>query len=451
MYSRTAAVALPLTIVLLAAAFVGGRALRPAAGDGSPYLSALLAPSGGEAAALPALAPVRAEPPPPPPRPRDTMPPIIRGIFVHAYAIGSPERRARLLALADTTEINAFVVDVKDEDGVRYRSEIPLAMEATHAGSIPIRDLRGIADTLVARGIHPIARIVVFKDRRLSGVRPEWSIRTPEGGLWRDHQGVSWVSPWDPNVWDLNIAVAEEAARAGFREIQFDYVRFPEAYRSLPRQVHPHADGDRTAAIERFLAQARERLHPLGVTVTADVFGLSMNDPRDVGIGHQWERLSVVADHLLPMVYPSHYFPTHLRGIPRPNRMPYETVLASAGMGVERNRRMEAAGVEPARIVTWLQAFTATWNDRGYPYGPEQARAQIRALYELGLEDWIFWHPGADYEQIAGAFERELAPRAGAFRAAEAWTAAVDRFDRDGVAGVREGLASVAAGAVSGD
>jgi hypothetical protein len=255
MYSRTAAVALPLTIVLLAAAFVGGRALRPAAGDGSPYLSALLAPSGGEAAALPALAPVRAEPPPPPPRPRDTMPPIIRGIFVHAYAIGSPERRARLLALADTTEINAFVVDVKDEDGVRYRSEIPLAMEATHAGSIPIRDLRGIADTLVARGIHPIARIVVFKDRRLSGVRPEWSIRTPEGGLWRDHQGVSWVSPWDPNVWDLNIAVAEEAARAGFREIQFDYVRFPEAYRSLPRQVHPHADGDRTAAIERFLAR----------------------------------------------------------------------------------------------------------------------------------------------------------------------------------------------------
>jgi hypothetical protein len=380
--------------------------------------------------------------PPPAPRPRDVAPPIIRGIFVHAYAIGSPERRARLLALADTTEINAFVVDVKDEDGVRYRSEIPLAMEATHPASIPIRDLRGITDTLVSRGIHPIARIVVFKDRRLSGVKPEWSIRTPGGDLWRDHQGVSWVSPWDPGVWDYNIAIAEEAARAGFREIQFDYVRFPEAYRSLPKQVHPHEAGDRTAAIERFLARARERLHPLGVTVTADVFGLSMNDPRDVGIGQQWERVSTQVDAMLPMVYPSHYFPTHLRGISRPNRMPYETVRTSVGMGVVRNERMANEGLEPARIVTWLQGFTATWNDRGYPYGPEQARAQIRALYELGLEDWIFWHPGANYEQIAGAFERTLEPRARTFTPGEALTAAVDRLDGEGVAEVRVGLAT---------
>ena len=370
-------------------------------------------------------------------------PPIIRGIYVNAYAMGSAVRRPQLLALADTTEINAFVVDVKDEDGVRYPSEVAVARQAAHERSIPIRDLRAVADTLRAHGIHPIARVVVFKDPRLSRLKPEWSIRGPDGGLWRDRQGISWVSPWNRDVWEANIAVAEEAVRAGFREVQFDYVRFPEQYRSLPTQVHPDADpdGERTDAIAGFLAAARARLHPLGATVTADVFGLSMNEARDVGIGQQWERISAVTDAILPMVYPSHYFPTHLAGIRRPNRMPYETVRASVGMGVVRADRMREAGVEPARIVPWLQAFTATWNDRGFPYGPEQARAQIRAAYELGLEDWIFWHPGSNYAQIAGAFERETLPRAARTPLPASLVASVDRLDSQGAAAARQRLA----------
>jgi hypothetical protein len=381
--------------------------------------------------------------PPPPPRPRDGVPPIIRGIYVSSYAIGNPVRRAQLLALADTTEINAFVVDVKDEDGVRFPSEVAVARQAAHERSIPVRDLEGIVDTLRAHGIHPIARIVVFKDPRLSRLKPEWSIHSAAGGVWRDRQGLSWVSPWDRNVWEMNIAVAQEAVRAGFREIQFDYVRFPEQYASLPRQVHPAADtaGNRTDAIAGFLAAARERLHPMGVTVTADVFGLSMNESRDVGIGQQWERISAVTDGILPMVYPSHYFPTHLAGIRRPNRMPYETVLASVGMGVMRAERMRSAGVEPARIVPWLQAFTATWNDRGFPYGPQQLQDQFRAVYELGLEDWILWHPGSKYEQFAGAFAREALPRAKAAVPSSTLTASVDRLDREGAAAERERLA----------
>jgi hypothetical protein len=387
---------------------------------------------------------VEPPPPPPPPRPRDQAPPIIRGIYVSSYAIGNPVKRAELLALADTTEINTFVVDVKDEDGVRFPSQVPVAREAAHERSIPVRDLRAVADTLRAHGIHPIARVVVFKDPRLSRLKPEWSIRNPDGSVWRDRQGLSWVSPWDRDVWEMNIAVAEEAVRAGFREIQFDYVRFPEQYRSLPTQVHPEADsaGVRTDAIAGFLAAARARLHPLGATVTADVFGLSMNESRDVGIGQQWERISATTDAVLPMVYPSHYFPTHLAGIRRPNRQPYQTVHASVGMGVVRNERLRAAGVEPARIIPWIQAFTATWNDRGFPYRAEQARDQIRALYDLGIEDWIFWHPGSNYGQIAGAFARETAPEARPVPTPASVTATVDRLDREGAAAEREKLST---------
>ena len=370
--------------------------------------------------------------------PRETVPPIVRGIYVSSYAIGSPVSRKSLLALTDTTELNTWVVDVKDEDGVRFHSTVPLAREASHWGSIPVRDLRGLVDTMKAHDIYPIARVVVFKDPRLSRARPDWSIRTPKGELWRDHQKITWVSPWDRRVWEYNIAVAEEAARAGFREIQFDYVRFPEAYRSLPTQVHPAAAGDRQEAIAAFLAEATRRLHPLGVTVTADVFGLSMNESKDVGIGQQWEQLSSRVDGLLPMVYPSHYFPTHLAGVPRPNRMPYETIFRAVGMGVIRNQRLREAGAEPARIVPWLQAFTATWNDRSFKYGPRQAADQIRAVHDLGLEDWIFWHPSSKYDAVAGAFARDVRPQAKRFTPPAYLVSAVDRFDQEGAAAMRE-------------
>lgn len=388
----------------------------------------------------PASAPAR--------RPRDQVPPIVRGIYVNAYAAGNPITRNRLLALTDSTEINTWVVDVKDEDGVRYRSTLPLALEATHQRSIPVQDLKALVDTMRAHGIHPIARIVVFKDPRLSRAHPDWSIRQPGGALWRDKVGNTWVNPWDRRVWDYDLSIAREAVRAGFHEVQFDYVRFPEAYHSLPQQVFPTQGGTRADAITGFLTEAARQLRPMGATVTADVFGLSMNESQDVGIGQQWERLSGTVDALLPMVYPSHFFPTHLPGIHRPNRMPYETVFTSVGMGVVRNRRLADAGVEPARIIPWLQAFTATWNDRGFRYGPAQVRAQTQALYDIGLDDWIFWNPNSNYDAVAGGWERATTGRAKLFDAPRSIVAQVDRFDKEGAAALRE-RAAAAAGATA--
>ncbi|HEX7242876.1 MAG TPA: putative glycoside hydrolase [Longimicrobiaceae bacterium] len=428
----------------LVSALVAASVLLPACGGPvqEPEISSLARTASAflsePMAAASAPAPARAAPPPPPrrPAPRELAPPIIRGVYVNAYAAATPAHRAKLLALADSTEVNAFVVDVKDDDGIRYRSAHPLVREVSR-GDLPLRDLKTLVDTLVAHGIYPIARVVVFKDRHLAEARPEWAIRTPSGALWTDKAGNRWTSAWDERVWDHNIRVAEEAARAGFREVQFDYVRFPEAYRSLPTQVHARARGERTEAIAGFLTEARRRLHPLGVTVTADLFGLSMNEASDVGIGQQWETLSVVADHLHPMVYPSHYFPTHLPGVRSPNRMPYETVHTSVGMGVIRNERLRAAGRTPARLIPWIQAFSAPWVDRGFRYGPEEARAQTRAVHDLGLEDWIFWNAGSKYDAIAEGLARETRPLARPFTPPASMVRVVDRFDREGAAEAR--------------
>jgi hypothetical protein len=369
-------------------------------------------------------------------------PAVIRGIYLNAYAAGSTNRLNSLLGLADSTEINTFVIDVKDERGIRYRSGVELAMELAQAGEVTIRDLPALAARLRERGIWTMARIVIFKDPILAKARPDWSIRRPDGGVWLDREGHSWVSTWDPRVWDYNLDIAEEVARAGFDEIQFDYVRFPEAFRSLPEQVHPKADGTRSDAIAAFLVEARRRLHPLGVVVAADVFGLSPNDPRDVAIGQQWETVLALADHVLPMVYPSHYFPTHLRGVSRPNRMPYETVFTSVGLGMVRWERLRETGVRPARVIPWLQAFNAPWVDRDFPYGPEQADAQIRAVYDVGLDDWVFWHPGSRYGQIAAAFAPTAISRRQQFVPSADFIAQVDVLDRQGAQAAREAMRS---------
>ena len=379
---------------------------------------------------------------------RQKAPAQIRGIYLNAYAAGSARRLPVLLALSDTTELNTFVVDVKDEKGVHYRSQLELPTSLAQPGEQTIRNISAFVDTLHAHGIHAVARIVVFKDPILSKAKPEWSIRTPDGGLWMDKAGNTWVSAWEPAVWDYNISIAEEVAKAGFDEIQFDYIRFPEPYASLPEQVHPKAAGTRTEAIVAFLDRARERLHPLGVIVAADVFGLSPNDGRDINIGQQWEDVLAAADHVLPMVYPSHYLPTHLPDVRTPNRMPYETVYKSVGAGMVRAQRLGDGGVTTGRVIPWLQAFDAPWVDREYSYGPEQAKAQIDALYDVGVEDWIFWHPGSRYEHLSAAFDRELGPRAKPFEPPPDLIDFVDRID---AAGARAARVRVSGAAPSAD
>jgi hypothetical protein len=431
---------LAASLALLAAC--GGQA-EGEAGDQAAARAAdttAVADSAAQAAAQPAA-----------PSPREGAPTQIRGLYLNAYAAGSRTRLPKLIAMADSTEINAFVVDVKTERGIHYTSQVPLATQLQQQGENTLRDLKTFVDSLKAHDIYTIARIVVFKDPILSKAEPDWSVRKPGGGLWVDKAGNTWVSPWDERVWDYNLSIAEEAARAGFDEIQFDYVRFAEPYRSLPAQVHPRAKGDRTDAIAAFLLEAKRRIHPLGATVTADVFGLSPNDPRDVNIGQQWETLSAIADHILPMMYPSHYLPTHLPGVPKPDLMPYEVLYKSAGMARLRSDALEQEGVRPARVIPWLQAFTATWLGRNHQdYGAEQLRQQKQGVYDVGYDDWILWHPGSKYEPILAGLERTTESRKKAqYTPPEDVRTVVQRFERQGVAEARRKAAEQARGDVT--
>ncbi len=350
------------------------------------------------AAQAPPVAPVA------PAAPRFIESPAVRGLYVNRFAAQSSKRMRQLIAMADATEINAFVIDIKDEFGINYKTVDPVVVRnAGKAGAIS--DLRALLDTLKAHKILAIARIVVFKDSVTARVNPQWTIRKADGSAWRDKQGLAWVNPYHRELWDYNIRIAEEVVKLGFGEIQFDYIRFPEPYKSLPQQVFPDDHGQgKPEALAEFLTFAKGRIGKLGVRTTADIFGLVTTLSGALEVGQQWESLSPHADVLLPMVYPSHY-PRGAFNLAHPNAEPYKVIFAAINRARERDEKMGLRLAEHVR--PWLQAFSLGQP----PYGPEQIRAQKQAVYDAGFDGWVLWHPGSKYEPFLPGLEKELVSR----------------------------------------
>ncbi|MBT8403758.1 MAG: putative glycoside hydrolase [Gemmatimonadetes bacterium] len=321
------------------------------------------------------------------PRPR-----AIRGLYVNAWAAGSRARLDTLLAVARATEVNALVIDIKDASGyVSHASQVESVRAAGATGQIRIRDLAAVVDRIRAAGLYPIARIVVAKDPILTAARPDWAIRDSAGGVWADARGNRWLNLWQDGVREYHTDLAEEVVRAGFSEIQWDYIRFPDAPAETRASARfPGAQGRQVEAVERFLAEARRDLAPTGARMTADVFGITTSARHDVGVGQVWESFIAHVDDALPMIYPSHFRPGSHR-VSRPADRPYEIVRAALEAAVERNRAIAGAG----GIVPWLQDFS--WGRGTVPYGAAEVRAQIQAAYDAGVNGWILWNSGSKY------------------------------------------------------
>lgn len=336
-------------------------------------------------------------------------PDTLRGLYVNRWAaIG--QKIHKLIDVAKRTEVNALVIDVKDDRGyVLYRSRVPLAREigadAQNSEIMPMshKRLRAILDTMRAYDIYPIARIVVVKDPMLAVAKHEWAIkRKSDGEPWLDKNGKPWLDPHQKGVWDYAVDLALEAIDLGFSEVQFDYVRFPDEKRLVREASFPLAAGrTRADVIRQQLGDARKRLAPGNVPMTIDVFGLTTSDTTDMGIGQRWEAFIDQADAVLPMTYPSHYAPGSYR-IAQPNANPYGIIDAALKDAKRRTNGIAGA----AKVIPWYQDFTL-----GAPrYGVAQVRAQMQAGYDNGVPSWILWNPSSNYtlgalrdEKSAGA------------------------------------------------
>jgi hypothetical protein len=325
-----------------------------------------------------------------------------KGIYLTGWSAGNSNFQ-KLLNLVNQTELNAMVIDMKEDEGrVTYKSGIPLVQQTKADGTRFIADIDQLLQTMRENHVYPIARIVCFKDPYLAGKKQEWAMQRKTGGIWSDSKGVVWIDPYRKEVWDYNIAIAKEAAKKGFKEIQFDYVRFPDNGKRVDQEVAFYQQNGRTKqqVIAEFLAYARKELAPYHVYLSADIFGLVPSVSDDMGIGQKWELVSPHVDYLSPMMYPSHYA-NGTYGLAVPDARPYETIRNGLQDARKKDAIVKAQHQRPAIIRPWYQDFTAKWVKGHIPYGPREVLAQIRAGQELGVDQYLIWNAGNSYSEGA--------------------------------------------------
>jgi hypothetical protein len=308
-----------------------------------------------------------------------------KALYLTVYGIAAPFLRDPALELIEKNKFNALVIDIKGDRGlIPYPSKLPLAAKANALTLRTIPDLKELVTTLKKKNLYLIARIVTFKDTLLAAAHPEWAIHAPGGALWKDREGLAWIDPFRKAAWEYPIGVAEEAAAAGFDEIQFDYIRFPDTGGGVAYS-EASTEASRVGAITGFLREARRRLAPYNVFLAMDAFGYVCWNENDTGIGQHIEDLASVVDVVSPMLYPSG-FQFGIPGYRNPVQNPYEIVNKSLE---ECKRRTTSTAV---RYRPWLQAFT-DYAFGGKYFGADEIGKQTKAARDARTDGWMLWNP----------------------------------------------------------
>ncbi|WP_339228783.1 putative glycoside hydrolase [Oceanobacillus sp. FSL K6-2867] len=329
-------------------------------------------------------------------------PDAVRGIYVTGNSVGSSKFES-LVDLVDTTDLNAMVIDIKEDHGhLTFKPEEGSPYEDISTNNIS--DPEGLMKLLEEKKIYPIARIVVFKDSLLAKKRPDLSF-TKNGEVWVNNKGEAFVSPFEKEVWEYNVEIAKMAAEMGFQEIQFDYVRFPEGFETKDEELE-YTLGDykdlelnnikkRVEAVSDFVAYAREELSNYDVDVSVDIFGYAATIEETPGIGQNFSRISENVDVISSMIYPSHW--TSYFGIENPDEEPYKLVSEYAKV---ENAVLGELKTPPVSR-PWLQDFEAPWLYSGATkqYGKAEVEAQIKGLYENGIDEFLLWNSGNVYTE----------------------------------------------------
>lgn len=365
------------------------------------------------------------------------LPKPLKAIYMTACVAGTPTFRDKLVALIDTTEINAVVLDIKDySGGISFPPEDPSWQPAWSHAQCGARDMRDFIARLHAKNIFVIGRITVFQDPFWANQKPHLAVKRADGEtVWKDHKGLSFIDVAAREYWDHIVALSVDSYNMGFDELNFDYVRYPSDG-NMRDVSFPHTAGskwptDKQANLEAFFQYlhaelskeerfTRYRHEGTGKSsstpwLSVDLFGMTTTNYDDLSIGQVIERAFPYFDFVAPMVYPSHY-PHNYLGLGDPNDHPYKIVHHAMSSGVARATapttpvsgflHVAIASTSPTvyqkpiysatKLRTWIQDF-----DYGGDYTAEDVRAQISASEDSGVMDWMIWAPSNIYTRAA--------------------------------------------------
>ncbi|MFR2279354.1 MAG: putative glycoside hydrolase [Lachnospiraceae bacterium] len=322
----------------------------------------------------------------------------VKGIYVSGPIAGNA-RMDELIELVDTTELNAMVIDIKNDDGrVTYKMDPDTLVSQIGASINYVSDMKELVQRCKEKNIYLIARVVAFKDPYLAQQRPELAVRKKNGDIFYDKSGLAWVNPYNREVWDYLVEIGTQAAEAGFDEVQFDYIRFSTDLKTDKMDFGPAAEEQsKTDVITEFTQYAYDKLSPEGVYVSADVYGTIIDSKIDQDIvGQNFVDMAFHLDYICPMVYPSHYA-NGVYGIPIPDAQPYDTVKAAMQAAAKQLEKIPEENRAAGRV--WIQSFTASWVEGHISYGSKQIRDQIQGAHDAGFDEWILWNAAVKYKE----------------------------------------------------
>lgn len=356
------------------------------------------------------------------------IPQPVKAIYMSACVVGTPSFRDELVKVADDTEVNAIVIDVKDFSGtLSYKPENPELLHAWEAASCGAGDMREFLKVLKEKNIYSIARVTVFQDPHYSKLHPELAVQSKStNSPWKDRKGLNFLDVGGKETWDYTIAIAKDAYAAGFDEINFDYIRYPSDG-PMSDAVYTLSTGSKSDQLEKFFSYLHDHMKEEGIPTSADIFGMTTTNTDDLNIGQVLEKAMPYFDYVAPMVYPSHY-PANFNGWKNPNDHIYDlihfvmesavtraTATSSKIMTIGSTPVMEEkilpattekatstiqvasglytkASYPATKLRTWIQDF-----DYGGTYDIPEIKAQIQASRDAGVDGWMIWAPSNKY------------------------------------------------------
>ena len=312
----------------------------------------------------------------------------VKALYLTFWGASNNSRTSKkIFEIIDETEANAVVVDVKNEYGsTSFWTSFEQANSYGAYLNRTNRDISKFMKKLRDKNIYTIARIVTFKDELQASNNPDYAIKLDSNGsIWRNHDNMAWVDPYDKRSHEYAISVAEEAAKVGFDEINFDYIRFPA--KTNLRYSKENTPENRIKAIGEFLDLAQNRLRKYGVFISVDTYGNICWSKDDNNIGQTVTSLAAHADYLSPMLYPSGFAKGSFY-FDHPSEHPYEVIYRSIKNIQDR--------IDSNRVRPWLQYFKDYAHKRRY-YKKDEIGDQIRATEDINTSGWMMWSPSSRY------------------------------------------------------
>ena len=320
----------------------------------------------------------------------------VKGIYVTPEVLNG--KMDFLLDLLDTTELNAVVIDIKNDDGFIVVQNDSALLNSMTNQRLLINNFTEKMQKFKEHNVYLIARVVCFRDIRSVRSNESYGVHMKDGTLMKDSNTFTWMNPFNKEVWEYLTEVGRVCAKLGFDEVNFDYCRFSTDAKVKEADFGQELTTEnKEAAITGFVKYACENLKPLGVFVSVDVFGVVLSSTTDAAaVGQNYADMSSYLDYICPMVYPSHYGRGYYN-IPVPDADPHKLIY-NAMLDSKRVLAVNVAKGRCAQVRPWLQAFTATWVSGHITYGGAEIRAQIDATYEAGYEaGWELWNASGKY------------------------------------------------------